>query len=171
MFREYVFLWLKIMILGNKNEKRYILIIGGNMKKNYKLLILFILLPIVFGGIVGFLTVRDSNIDSIIPAWIFPIVWTILYTLMGISSYRVYMISNKILSIYIIQLIINYSWVFIFFTLKNFILAFFVIILLIILVFIMIRKYLSIDKLSGYLQIPYFIWLFVALYLNKMFIM
>lgn len=140
------------------------------MKKNYKLLILFILLPIVLGGIVGLLTVRDSNIDSIIPAWIFPVVWTILYTLMGISSYRVYMISDKILSIYIIQLIINYSWVFIFFTFKNFILAFLVIILLIILVFIMIRKYLSIDKLSGYLQIPYFIWLFVALYLNLMFI-
>ncbi len=140
------------------------------MKRNYKLLAVFILIPIVLGGIVGLLTVKGSNIDSIIPAWIFPVVWTVLYTLMGISSYMVYMDTGYIPKIYIIQLVINYSWVFIFFTFKNFMLAFIVIILLVILVGLMIKKFLSINKITGYLQIPYFIWLIIAGYLNLMFI-
>lgn len=140
------------------------------MKRNYKLLAAFILIPIVLGGIVGLLTVKGSNIDSIIPAWIFPVVWTVLYTLMGISSYMVYMDTGYIPKIYIIQLVINYSWVFIFFTFKNFMLAFIVIILLVILVGLMIKKFLSINKIAGYLQIPYFIWLIIAGYLNLMFI-
>ena len=113
------------------------------MKRNYKLLAVFILIPIVLGGIVGLLTVKGSNIDSLIPAWIFPVVWTVLYTLMGISSYMVYMDTGYIPKIYIIQLVINYSWVFIFFTFKNFMLAFIVIILLVILVGLMIKKFLS----------------------------
>ena len=140
------------------------------MKRNYKLLAVFILIPIVLVGIVGLLTVKGSNIDSIIPAWIFPVVWTVLYTLMGISSYMVYMDTGYIPKIYIIQLVINYSWVFIFFTFKNFILAFIVIILLVILVGLIIKKFLSINKIAGYLQIPYFIWLIIAGYLNLMFI-
>ena len=140
------------------------------MKRNYKLLAVFILIPIVLGGIVGLLTVKGSNIDSILPAWIFPVVWTILYTLMGISSYMVYMDTGYIPKIYIIQLVVNYSWVFIFFTFKNFILAFIVIILLVILVGLMIKKFSSINKVAGYLQIPYFIWLIIAGYLNLMFI-
>lgn len=140
------------------------------MKRNYKLLAVFILIPIVLGGIVGLLTVNGSNIDSIIPAWIFPVVWTVLYTLMGISSYMVYMDTGYIPKIYIIQLVINYSWVFIFFTFKNFMLAFIVIILLVILVGLMIKKFLSINVIAGYLQIPYFIWLIIAGYLNLMFI-
>ena len=60
------------------------------MKINYKLLSIFIIIPIFIGGVIGLLTVSNSNIDSIIPSWIFPVVWTILYTLMGISSYIVY---------------------------------------------------------------------------------
>ena len=140
------------------------------MKRNYKLLAVFRLIPIVLGGIVGLLTVKGSNIDSIIPAWIFPVVWTVLYALMGISSYMVYMDIGYIPKIYIIQLVINYSWVFIFFTFKNFMLAFIVIILLVILVGLMIKKFLSINKIAGYLQIPYFIWLIIAGYLNLMFI-
>ena len=140
------------------------------MKINYKLLSIFIIIPIFIGGIIGLLTVSNSNIDSIIPSWIFPVVWTILYTLMGISSYIVYEKICTVPKIYIIQLIFNYLWVFIFFSLKNFLLAFIWIIILIILVAIMIKKFLSINKLSGYLQIPYLLWLLVALYLNFMFI-
>ena len=57
------------------------------MKKiNYKLLAIFILIPIIIGTILGLLVVKGSNIDSILPSYIFPIVWTILYTLMGIST-------------------------------------------------------------------------------------
>lgn len=136
------------------------------MKINYKRLLIFILVPLSLGALVGFLTTPNSNIDSIILSWIFPIVWTILYILMGISSYFVYEETNEIPKIYIIQLIFNLLWSFIFFTFNLTTLAFFWILFLILLVIIMIRDFLSKNKLAGYLQIPYLIWLFIAAILN-----
>lgn len=141
------------------------------MKIDYKKFLIFTLVPVILGFLIGIITIPNSNIESIIPPWIFPIVWTILYILMGISSYLIYKQIKIIPKIYIIQLIINLLWSFIFFKFKLFILAFIWILFLILLVIIMIRDFLSINKLSGYLQIPYLIWLFIALYLNLMFIM
>ncbi len=77
-------------------------------KNNYKLLSLFIIIPLLLGIVSGLLTVPGSNIDSIIPSWIFPIVWTILYILMGISSYLVFQKESIIPKIYLIQLLFNY---------------------------------------------------------------
>lgn len=139
-------------------------------KNNYKLLSLFIIIPLLLGIVSGLLTVPKSNIDSIIPSWIFPIVWTILYILMGISSYLVFQKESIIPKIYLIQLLFNYLWVFIFFTFKQFTLSFIWIIILIILVIIMIKKFYQIDKTAGYLQIPYLIWLIIAAILNFQFI-
>ena len=139
-------------------------------KNNYKLLSLFIIIPLLLGIVSGLLTVPGSNIDSIIPSWIFPIVWTILYILMGISSYLVFQKESIIPKIYLIQLLFNYLWVFIFFTFKQFTLSFIWIIILIILVIIMIKKSYQIDKTAGYLQIPYLIWLIIAAILNFQFI-
>lgn len=141
------------------------------MKLNYKKLSIYILIPLILGAIVGLLTTPNSNIDSILPPWIFPVVWTILYILMGISSYLIYEETNEISKIYITQLIINLIWPFIFFKFKLFTLAFIWILLLILLVIIMIRDFLSKNKLAGYLQIPYLIWLFIAAILNLTFIM
>lgn len=140
------------------------------MKTNYKLLAIFIVIPLIIGTIFGILTVPGSNIDSVLPSWIFPVVWTILYTLMGVSSYKVYQKEKYIPPIYIIQLIFNYLWVVIFFTFKQFTFAFIWIIILIVLVLIMIKKFLKINKTAGYLQIPYLIWLIIASILNLMFI-
>lgn len=141
------------------------------MKKiNYKLLAIFIIIPIVIGTLVGLLTVKNSNIDSILPSWIFPVVWTILYTLMGISSYLIYRDRNIIPKIYFIQLFFNYTWVFIFFSFKAYLLAFIWIIILIVLVVLMIKEFLSLNKNSGYLQIPYLVWLLIAAILNLTFI-
>mgnify|MGYP004578569673 FL=1 len=141
------------------------------MKKNVDCLpIIFISTPLIIGVTVGMLTIPKSNINSILPSWIFPLVWTILYILMGISSYIIYKETNTILKIYLIQLLFNYTWIFIFFTFKSFIFAFIWIIILIILVFLMIKKFLSINKTSAYLQIPYLIWLLLASILNLMFI-
>lgn len=140
------------------------------MKIDYKKLLIFILVPVSLGAIVGFLTVPDANIDSILPPIVFPIVWTILYTLMGISSYLIYEDTNEIPKIYIIQLIVNLLWSFIFFKFKLFTVAFIWILLLILLVIIMIRDFLSKNKLAGYIQIPYLIWLFIAAILNFTFI-
>ena len=141
------------------------------MKINYKKLLIFILVPLLLGAIIGILTTTNSNIESIIPTWIFPVVWTILYILMGISSYLIYEVTNNIPKIYIIQLIFNLFWSFIFFTFNLKLLAFFWIIILIILVIIMIKEFLSKNKLSGYLQIPYLIWLFVAAIINLIILM
>ena len=136
------------------------------MKINYKNLIISILIPIILGSVIGLLTVSKSNIDSIIPSWIFPVVWSVLYILMGVSSYIIYEKINKVPDIYIIQLIFNLLWSFIFFKFKLFVLAFIWIIILFILVIKMIKDFRKIDKLSGNLQIPYAIWLIIAAILN-----
>lgn len=140
------------------------------MKINLKKLLLFILVPLSLGTLVGILTTPSSNVDSILPPWIFPIVWTILYILMGVSSYLVYEKTNEIPKIYIIQLAANLLWSFVFFTLNLKTLAFIWILFLILLVIIMIRDFLSKDKLAGYLQIPYLIWLLIAAILNLLLI-
>ena len=134
--------------------------------KKHKTLILFILVPLLLGAIVGLITVPNSNIDSLIPAWIFPVVWTILYILMGVSSYLVFRDTDEILNIYLIQLGINLAWSFIFFTFELFFIAYIWILLLILLVIIMIREFYERNKLSGLLQIPYLIWLCIASFLN-----
>ncbi len=136
------------------------------MKINYKRLIIFILVPVLLGALVGLLTSVNTDIDSIIPKWIFPVVWTILYVLMGLSSYLVYERDGAVPRIYIVQLIFNLLWSFIFFKFKWFTLAFIWIIVLFIMVIKMIREFAKIDKRAGNLQIPYAIWLVIAAILN-----
>ena len=140
------------------------------MKKNYKRLIIFTLIPVLLGAIVGLLTSVNSNIDSVIPAWIFPVVWTIIYILMGVSSYLVYEEIGEVPRIYTRQLIFNLLWSFIFFKFKWFTFPFMWIIILFVLVYRMIREFREIDRTAGNLQIPYLIWLVVAAILNLTFI-
>ena len=137
--------------------------------------IIYSLIPIVGGVLVGFIISGYMNYGDIIkpplspPSYIFPIVWTILYILMGIS----YFIATKnnendkdLNQIYLLQLFVNLFWPIIFFVLKMYFTAFLWIILLIILVIVMIKELLKNNKISGYLQIPYLIWLLFATYLN-----
>ena len=138
------------------------------MKINYKRLIIFTLVPVLLGALVGLLTSVNTSVDSIIPKWIFPVVWTILYILMGVSTYLVYEKEGEIPRIYIIQLIFNLLWSFVFFKFKWFTLAFIWIIVLFVLVIKMIREFREIDKTAGNIQIPYAIWLIIAAVLNLM---
>ena len=137
--------------------------------------IIYSLLPIVGGVLVGLIISGYMNYGDMVkpplspPSYIFPIVWTILYILIGIS----YFIATKdkendkdLNQIYILQLLVNFFWPIIFFVLKMYFTAFFWIILLLILVIIMIKELLKNNKISGCLQIPYFIWLLFATYLN-----
>lgn len=140
------------------------------MKINYKRLIISILIPLLLGSLVGYLTTTNSTVDSIIPAWIFPVVWSILYILMGISSYIIYQKEEEVPRIYVIQLIFNLLWSFVFFTFKLYTFAFVWIIILFFLVIKMILEFKDINKTAGYLQIPYAIWLVVAAILNLMYI-
>ena len=105
------------------------------------------------------------------PPFVFPIVWGILFALMGISSARIYTSPqsrerNRGLNIYIAQLIVNFFWSLIFFNAQAFAFAFFWLLLLWILVLWMILIFYKIDPLAAKLQIPYLLWLSFAAYLN-----
>lgn len=139
------------------------------MKKNdYKKLILYIAIPLLLGGIVGFITSKESmNYNGIVDGWVFPIVWSILYILMGISSYIVR--NNKeLMSIYKVNLVINLLWPIIFFILNFKVFGFFWILLLILVVGYMMYKFYNKNKISAYLLIPYLLWLIFASILNLM---
>lgn len=134
-----------------------------------------ILVPLILGGIVGFITSGFIDYNSLQkpflspPSILFPIMWTILYTLMGISYGRLKskgLIDEKINIIYYLQLVINLLWSIIFFILKWRLFAFLWIILLDISVIIMIVRFYKKDKISGLLQIPYILWTLFATYLN-----
>lgn len=107
------------------------------------------------------------------PGILFPIVWTILYTLMGISSAIIYTKGRDenipvydALKIYAIQLAVNLFWSIIFFNLEAFLFAFLWILLLWVLIIVMIVKFYEINKTAAYLQIPYLLWVTFAAYLN-----
>ena len=106
------------------------------------------------------------------PAIVFPIAWTALYILMGISTYLVCenktdkKFKKRACFIYLAQLLVNVLWTPLFFRFKLYLLSFFWILLLIILVGIMIIKFYKIKPLAGYLQIPYILWLMFASILN-----
>lgn len=137
--------------------------------------IIYSLLPIIGGAIVGLITSGYMDYQDMVkpplspPGIIFPIVWTILYILMGISYFLATKDNenNKELDqIYLLQLLVNFMWPIIFFVLEMYFTAFLWIILLLILVIVMIKELLKVNKVSGYLQIPYLIWLLFATYLN-----
>ena len=144
------------------------------MKTNYKKLIISILIPLVLGALVGFLSGSSSGYKGVIqpsfapPGWLFPVVWSILYILMGISDYLIKesLNTNSSLKIYKYQLGVNLLWSFLFFTFKWYLFSFLWIILLIVLVIKMIKEFLSINKTSSYLQIPYLLWIIFAAILN-----
>ena len=106
------------------------------------------------------------------PGFLFPIVWTILYILMGISSYLVCVnktdkkFVDRACVIYVLQLIVNVLWTPIFFRFKLYFVAFLWILLLIALVVFMIIKFYKIKPLAGLLQVPYLLWLIFASILN-----
>lgn len=145
-------------------------------KIDYKSLLLNIFIPLFLGSFIGFITAPfnnyyDINLPSFAPPGIvFPVVWSILYILMGISSYIIIKSnsSNKYdaLFIYGIQLVINLFWSIWFFIFRFYLLSFIWIILLIYFVYVMIKKFVGINKISAYIQIPYFLWLIFASILN-----
>ena len=107
------------------------------------------------------------------PEIVFPIVWTILFILMGISAARVWIASenkqrNGGLLLYAIQLAVNFFWSIFFFNLQAYGFSFFWLLLLWVLVLLMIISFSKNDKIAAYLQIPYLLWLTFAGYLNFM---
>ena len=134
-----------------------------------------ILIPVIVGGVVGLLISQFMDYEMLKkppfapPGFIFPIVWTILYILMGVS-YGILKTNNKVDNeinlIYYLQLGVNALWSIFFFIFKWRLFSFLWIILLAILVFIMIIKFYNKNKVAGLLQIPYLLWVLFASYLN-----
>lgn len=104
------------------------------------------------------------------PGFIFPIVWTILFTLMGISAYLISQseANNKSTAfiIYGLQLAVNFFWPIFFFNMQAYLFSFIWLILLLILIIAMIVSFMSVNKTAAYLQIPYLLWAAFATYLN-----
>jgi len=105
------------------------------------------------------------------PAILFPIVWAVLYALMGVSAARVSLEpksknTKNALYIYGAQLAFNFFWSIIFFNFQAFGFAFFWLVALWALILVMILKFRKIDELAGNLQIPYLVWVTFAGYLN-----
>lgn len=122
------------------------------------------------------------------PAWLFPVVWTILFVLMGISSAKIYIVGKdencttktpapggeakmraaaaSALRVYLFQLILNMLWTPLYFTLNLRLAAFVLLVLLLAVVVVMTCKFIRLNKAAGILMLPYIAWLLFAGYLN-----
>ena len=105
------------------------------------------------------------------PDWLFPVVWTVLYILMGISAALVWRAGEgaerlRSLRVWTIQLIVNGAWSIIFFAFALRGIAFFWVLALIVLVFIMIIRFFRVSRIAALLQVPYFLWICFAARLN-----
>ena len=143
----------------------------------WKPFILNLLISLGVGGVAALLTKENMNVFETLvkppltpPQIVFPIVWTILYVLMGISAYIVYEsrcpLKRDALLLYGIQLVLNFAWSLVFFNLKNYLLAFIVLVVLWLAIIWMIYKFFKISPLAAKLQIPYLVWVTFAAYLN-----
>ncbi len=151
------------------------------MLKKIKPYIIGILIPLAVGGLAAFLTRNSMDIYKSVekpplapPGILFPIVWTVLYILMGIGSTLVYKSDaeakdkNQALFIYGLQLAVNFFWSILFFNLRAFLPSFIWLLLLWVLVVIMIVRFGRIGKTAAWLQVPYLLWVSFAGYLNLM---
>lgn len=145
--------------------------------KKYKPYFKSIILPLAVGGVSAFFTMKGMPYYDMQekpfftpPDFIFPIVWTILYVLMGISAARVKQSNDpkkkQALKTYYLQLAVNFFWSVLFFGLHQYFLAFLWLLLLIILIAKMIKEFAQIDLTAAKLQIPYLLWCIFAAVLN-----
>jgi tryptophan-rich sensory protein len=149
------------------------------MKQNWKTYALWIGLSEAVGALSGFLSRDGMKLFSqtVIqpplspPMWLFPVVWGILYALMGIGVARIRLSPpsaprNTGTNLFIAQLVVNFFWSLIFFNAQTFGFAFLWLLLLWALVLLMILTFHKVDKIAAWLQIPYLLWLTFAAYLN-----
>lgn len=147
--------------------------------KPWKVYVFWIILVEAVGGLSGWLTREGSAAfnETVLqpplspPAWVFPVAWSILYALMGISAARIWMSPHSCersrgLNLFITQLVINFFWSLIFFNAQAYGFAFLWLLLLWGLVLAMILQYRNVEPLAAKLQLPYLIWLTYAAYLN-----
>lgn len=149
------------------------------MKIDKKRLVICLAIPLVVGGAAGLLTMNSMEAFETLnqpplspPGWLFPVVWTVLYVLMGIASYLVSVSDApqeekaRALWTYGIQLAFNFLWPIAFFNLKWYLFAFLWLVILWVLILITALRFGRIRKPAGYLLVPYLLWVAFAGYLN-----
>lgn len=148
------------------------------MKKiNTGALIIALLIPLLTGmlsaaltaeGMAAYKTMNKPPLAP--PAWLFPVAWTILYLMMGLSSYYIAVSSAEgkfmLLLLYALHLALNFWWSIIFFNLENFLLAFLCLITMLCIVILCAVRFFPISRIASLLLIPYVLWLIFAAYLN-----
>ena len=152
----------------------------GLSKLDKKLLAICIALPLLVGGVSALLTRESMMLFESVqkpplspPGWLFPVVWTILYTLMGIASYLVLTSEapkeevGRAINVYLYQLLVNFLWSTWFFNLQWYFFAFFWLVLLWVMILVTTVRFYKISKPAGYLMVPYLLWVTFAGYLNQ----
>ena len=148
-------------------------------KRSWKSILYGVLLTEAVGSLAALLTQEGTKLYGVTirqpplspPAAVFPIVWTILYALMGVGAGRVRQLPpsrerTTALRLFAFQLGVNFFWSIWFFNLQAFALAFFWLVLLCALVVRMILSFRELDAAAAWLQLPYLLWIFFAGYLN-----
>ena len=148
------------------------------MKIQWKKLLICLAIPLGVGGLAALLSGGMDTYGRLIqpplspPGWLFPIVWTILYLLMGYASYRVLLADasredrKKALAVYGIQLFLNFLWPIAFFRLEAYWLAFAILLGLWVSIYLTMHLFSLIDETAEDLLIPYLLWVTFAGYLN-----
>lgn len=150
------------------------------MKKQTRIYIISVAISLGVGIVSALLTRGNMNIYEEVstpplspPSFLFPVVWTVLFVLMGISAAMVLttgtspLLKRKnALSVYGMSLFFNFFWSIIFFNLRAFLFAFVWLLVLLALIILTIVKYFKINRTAAYLQIPYALWVTFAGYLN-----
>lgn len=150
------------------------------MKKQTRNFIVSVAISLGVGILSALLTRGNMNIYEEVctpplspPSFLFPVVWTVLYVLMGISAAMVYNTRTsplarrkEALTLCYVSLFFNFFWSIIFFNIRAFLFAFVWLLVLLALIILTIVKYYKINKTAAYLQIPYAVWVTFAGYLN-----
>lgn len=149
-------------------------------KKTVLTLLIAVAIPLAAGGLSAFLTKDNMNIYKELnspplspPSFLFPVVWTALYVLMGISSGIIWLkrkdsknTAENSLLFYAASLVFNFIWSLIFFNFRLYLFAFIWLIILLVLIILTVIGYKKLSPLAAYLQIPYILWVSFAGYLN-----
>ena len=148
------------------------------MKIQWKKLLLCLAIPLGVGGLSALVSGGMDSYQNLQqpplspPGWVFPVVWSILYLLMGYASYRVLTGNGshgeikRALTLYGIQLFLNFLWSPVFFGLHWFLAAFFILVAMWVFIYLTIKAFSGIDEIAGDLLIPYILWVTFAGYLN-----
>ena len=151
---------------------------GIFLKKRTKTLLTCLAVPLGVGAVSGFLTQGSMDTFEKLnqpplapPGWVFPVVWTGLFAMMGTASYLIARLpeseeKKKALTLYGIQLAVNFLWPVFFFNAGWYLFSFAWLLLLWYLVYLCTKAFYHLSERAGYLMIPYLVWLTFAGYLN-----